>query len=149
MKKSNRIAAIFLAIAFTFTFQFPQLNAASRGPNLSVNCGVLEFLEDEDGVFKRFNPEVSVTYTGKKLNFWVYHTNKRNTPLSDQSRLEGNETRSGSATQRGQSTFDWHKDFHNSLFESRYYSSKYLEFTMLVKDSAGLKATYKCIYKNS
>jgi DNA-directed RNA polymerase sigma subunit (sigma70/sigma32) len=45
--------------------------------------------------------------------------------------------------------FDWHKDFHNSIFESRYYSSKYLEFTMVVKDSAGLKATYKCIFKNS
>lgn len=149
MKKSNCIAASFLAITFIFTLQFPQLNAVSRGPSLSVNCGALEFLEDEDGAFKRFNPEVSVTYTGKKLNYWVYHTNKRNTTLSDQSRLEGYETRSGSTTQRGQSTFDWHKDFHNSLFESRYYLSKYLEFTMLVKDSAGLKAMYKCIYKNS
>ena len=149
MKKSNCIAASFLAITFIFTLQFPQLNAASRGPSLSVNCGALEFLEDEDGAFKRFDPEVSVTYTGKKLNYWVYHSNKRNTPLSDQSRLEGYETRSGSATQRGKSTFDWHKDFHNSIFESRYYSSKYLEFTMVVKDSAGLKATYKCIFKNS
>ncbi len=149
MKKSNKIYVRSLVATFLFTLQIPLLNAASLGPKFSVNCGVLEFLEDEDGAFKRFDPEVSVTYTGKKLNYWVYHSNKRNTPLSDQSRLEGYETRSGSATQRGKSTFDWHKDFHNSIFESRYYSSKYLEFTMVVKDSAGLKATYKCIFKNS
>jgi hypothetical protein len=142
---------LFLApvvVIGTFTSLTPS-SAASLGPKLSVDCRTLEFLEDEDGSFKRFDPEVTVTYTGKKLNYWVYHTNKRNTPLSDQSRLQGYETRSGSANQRGSSTFDWHKDFRNSLFESRYYSSKYLEFTMLVKDSAGLKATYKCIYKSS
>ena len=149
MKKFYQIAAYVLATTFMFNLQIPLLNAASLGPKFLVNCGVLEFLEDEDGVFKRFNPEVSVTYTGKKLNYWVYHINKPNTPLSKQSRLEGYETRSGSTTQRGQSSFDWHKDFHNSSFESRYYSSKYLEFTMVVKDSAGLKATYKCIFKNS
>ena len=142
-------AVLFLLFVGTFALspQLTQLNAASLGPKLSVDCGTLEFLEDEEGFFRRFDPEVTVTYTGKKLNYWVYHTNKRNTPLSDQSRLQGYETRSGSANQRRSSTFDWHKDFHNSLFESRYYSSKYLEFTMSVKDSAGLKATYKCIFQ--
>ena len=149
MKRSYQIVSCFLATIFLFNLEIHILNAATLGPKLSVDCGVLEFLEDEDGAFKRFNPEVSVTYTGKKLNYWVYHINKRNTPLSEQSRLEGYETRSGSTTQRGPSTFDWHRDFHNNLFESRYYSSKYLEFTMVVKDSAGLKATYKCIFKNS
>jgi len=149
MKNSYHIAARILAITFMFSLQFPQSNAVPLGPKFSVNCGALEFLEDEDGSFKRFNPQVSVTYTGKKLRYWVYHTNKRNTKLNDQSRLEGYQTRSGSSSQRGSATFDWQKDFHNNLFESRFYLSKYLEFTMVVKDSAGLNATYKCIYKDS
>jgi hypothetical protein len=149
MKKSFCAVSSFLATTLIFSSQFPHSNAASSGPKLSVNCGALEILEDEDGAFKRFNPKVSVTYTGKKLRYWVYHTDKKNTKLSVQSRLEGDQTRSGSSSQRGSSAFNWQKDFHNNLFESRFYSSKYLEFTMVVKDSVGRSATYKCIYKDS
>jgi hypothetical protein len=128
-----------------------QLNSnsalASIYPTLKVECGFLEQLSDEDGEFIRFHPIADVLYTGKKLSYWVHYTNKRNTPLKDQSRLQGYQTRSTSSSFTGLTSIEWEKDFHNSMFESRYYLSKYLEFTIIVKDSTGKSATSKCIYK--
>lgn len=77
MRRLSEVLCLLFVSTFVLSSQLTQLNAASLGPQLSVDCGTLEFLEDEEGSFKRFDPEVTVTYTGKKLNYWVYHTNKR------------------------------------------------------------------------
>ena len=140
---------LVLALSTALLVSGQPANAVAKPPLLNITCGSIEELVDDIGEYRRFNPTVNVTYTGRKLYFWVYQTTTRKLALSEQSRLEGSETRSTSATYRGKSTFDWHRDFHNTFSESRYFSSKYLEFTIVVKDTFGLRASHRCIYKFS
>lgn len=120
--------------------------AAGSAPTINLNCTALQNLYDTEGALIRFEPIGTITYTGKKIWYWIYYSNEKNIPLGEQSQIYGWQSRSTSSTYRGMDYVNWKVDFHNSSLESYYYSSKYLEFTIRIKDAKGLTSTRKCIY---
>ena len=122
----------------------PTANAGSL--LVKIDCGSLENLEDEKGEYLLFNPMGKVFFAGNKINYRIYFSYKKNTPLSKQSYLSRVTTFGGNSRNQIDDFSIEHK-FRNSFIDEKYYVSKYLEFTITAKVTNESTVTSKCIYK--
>ena len=130
-------------IAFTATL------APEHAPDNFKDIGVwdlLENFEDEEGEYLLFNPTGKVSFVGNKINYRIYFSYKKNTPLSKQSYLN-RVTSFGGTSQNQIDNFSVEHKFRDNIFDEKYYKSKYLEFTITAKVSKEPTVTSKCIYK--
>jgi len=121
----------------------PTVNAKSL--SVKIECGNLEKLEDEEGKYLLFNPTGKVSFVGNKINYRIYFSYKKNTPLSKQSYLN-RVTSFGGISQNQIDNFSVEHKFRDNFFDEKYYKSKYLEFTITAKVSKEPTVTSKCIY---
>ena len=114
--------------------------------SVKIDCGYLENFEDEEGEYLLFNPTGKVSFAGNKINYRIYFSYKKNTPLSKQSYLN-RVTSFGGTSQNQIDNFSVEHKFRDNIFDEKYYKSKYLEFTITAKVSKEPTVTSKCIYK--
>jgi hypothetical protein len=122
----------------------PTVNAKSL--LVKIECGNLEKLEDEEGKYLLFNPTGVVSFVGNKINYRIYFSYKKNTPLSKQSYLN-RVTSFGGTSQNQTDNFSIEHKFRDNFFDEKYYKSKYLEFTITAKVPTEPTVTSRCIYK--
>ena len=141
MRKFLPVALLFISITMLIA---PTVNAGSL--LVKIDCGNLQNLEDEEGKYLLFNPTGKVFFSGNKINYRIYFSYKKNTPLSKQSYLNRISTFGGNS-QNQIDDFSVEHEFRNSYTDEKYYLSKYLEFTITAKVSKEPTVTSKCIYK--
>jgi hypothetical protein len=122
----------------------PTVNASPL--SVKIECGYLENFEDEEGEYLLFNPTGKVSFAGNKINYRIYFSYKKNTPLSKQSYLN-RVTSFGGTSQNQIDNFSMEHKFRDNIFDEKYYKSKYLEFTITAKVSKEPTVTSKCVYK--
>jgi hypothetical protein len=140
--KRNLCVIVLIAI-----FTIPLLPSSNASTLLvKIDCGNLQNLEDEEGKYILFNPTGKVSFIGNRINYRIYFSYKKNTPLSKQSYMN-RVSIFGGAARNITDDFNVEHKFRNSFTEDKYYLSKYLEFTITAKVSSEPTVTSKCIYK--
>ena len=115
-------------------------------PTVDIDCGQLQILEDDDGRYLLFNPTGTVRFYGNKVNYIVYYTTKKKTPLSEQSRLKRLTTFSGSSKNQIDN-LNIELKFGENEIGGKYFNARYLEFAIYVKVPGEKTHSYRCIYK--
>jgi hypothetical protein len=142
----KRLFTFTLCLAIGLSFQTP--SQAAYKSKLSVDCGAFGYEEDEDGLYRIFNPLARYSYYGYKFSYTVYYTNVKGTPKSDQSRIVGTSEASPAKKKYRTGEIPIEKKFYlNGLSGGRYYDAKYFEASFVFVDQAKAKSNFTCIWK--
>jgi hypothetical protein len=141
MKILGQTLVLILIIGF---LPAPVVNAAVKSPKLSVECGQIVGLADEDGTYGLFSPEVSVFYYGSPLTVTSYFYRTPRTKQTDGPRYITKFTKKAPSTRY----FVSNVDIQHKVLEFNQPQTGYLRFVIEAVDAKKRKSRFTCLYED-
>jgi hypothetical protein len=140
----RKFSHALLLVLFFGSLEMSVADAAGTSPKLSVNCGQITGLYDQNGTYGLFKPVVTVSYYGSPLTVTSYFYRTAKTKKSDTGQLITTFTNKAPSTRY----FSSKVDIQHKVLQFNQPQTGYLKFVIEAVDKLKRKASFTCIYKD-
>jgi hypothetical protein len=142
--RMKKVANLLLISLFLSASAVQGADAAGVAPKLTVNCGQISGLVNQNGTYGLFKPDVSVSYYGSPLTVTSYFYRTPKTKKSDTGQNIITFTNKAPNTRY----FVSKVDIQHKVLEYNQPQTGYLKFVIEAVDTLKRKSTMTCIYKD-
>jgi hypothetical protein len=135
---------LITALILSFSLSATAVNAAGTSPKLSVNCGQITGLYDQNGTYGLFKPQVTVKYYGSPLTVTSYFYETPATKKSD----TGQQIITFTNRAPSSRYFVSNVDIQHQVLSFNQPQTGYLKFVIEAVDTLKRKTSYICQYKD-
>jgi hypothetical protein len=140
----NKIIAKACVVLLFFCVNIP--SAKAIGPQLVVDCGNWDYLQDSAGKYRELTAVALFGYAGPKFKYQVnfYNTSKSRTSLGV---FKGTYVIENPENEVHETELPINMKFRNNKYSATMYKSKYIRGEFKFTDIQGFEAYQTCIWK--